>query len=470
MLLQKLSLRGRFLVAPFIGVILTLILYFSSNAIIHSQSNLFQTIQETNLPQISEISQLILLQSNNHNELIKLLLSSTETPDEEKIYVQGRTILNQLHIIEEKLLAKLHSHENDVEYNSLVNSIRLNISLYRESSINAIELSSVDARLATKELTIASNASEKLNTSFLEFSKHYEQKLLNTSRLVEESLLNQNKINILAVALIAFMIFSALYFSKQMSLETQRQQQDLITSRLEAEKANKAKSEFLSRMSHELRTPMNAILGFGQLLNMTSGTLDESQKKHTQEIISAGEHLLYLINELLDLATIESNKIVVSLEDISITSALDECINMIKPQISASKIELINHFDLKNHVVKADPIRLKQVLLNVLSNAVKYNDIGGTITIDIDDTDKQHTRICISNTGKGLSEDEISRLFIPFDRLNRTSIEGTGIGLVITKHLIERMGGIMDVSSTPNVKTSFCISLLHKKSSSPSSI
>lgn len=228
----------------------------------------------------------------------------------------------------------------------------------------------------------------------------------------------------------------------------------------EAEHANAAKSEFLSHMSHELRTPMNAILGFSQLLKMDENDFTEEQCSNIDEILMAGHHLLSLINDILDLARIESGKLELAIEEIHIDDVLKECLTLITPQAKTRQLKIINHVSNRNYIVEADYIRLKQVFLNFLSNAVKYNRDHGCITVDSTVINKQHLRISITDTGNGLTEDEISKLFIPFERLDADhNIEGTGIGLVITRHLIELMDGTMGIESKPGEGSSFWIEL-----------
>lgn len=235
---------------------------------------------------------------------------------------------------------------------------------------------------------------------------------------------------------------------------------DLSTARDEAERANQAKSKFLSRMSHELRTPMNAILGFGQILQLDAEELSESQRNDVKEILDAGHHLLNLINEVLDLAKIESGKLEISMEEVHIDDLLQQCLPLIKPQAKAHQVELTNNINKKGYVVQADFTRLKQVLVNLLSNAVKYNRKQGHITLDSKIVNKQRLQICVTDSGFGLTGEDISKLFTPFERLNaKTNVEGTGIGLVITKNLIEHMGGSIFVESTPGEGSSFCVEL-----------
>jgi len=231
-------------------------------------------------------------------------------------------------------------------------------------------------------------------------------------------------------------------------------------ARDEAERANLAKSEFLSRMSHELRTPMNAILGFGQVLEMNADGLDEIQRSNVREILDAGYHLLDLINEVLDLAKIESGKMEVSMEEVSVNDVLQQSITLVSSQLEARQLELIDHVSSKGYKVHADFTRLKQVMLNLLSNAVKYNRDYGQIRLDSEIIGNQRLRIRLTATGEGLTKDDLSKLFTSFERLNASkNIEGSGIGLIISKHLIELMGGSIGVESTPREGSVFWIEL-----------
>jgi signal transduction histidine kinase len=228
----------------------------------------------------------------------------------------------------------------------------------------------------------------------------------------------------------------------------------------ELEKASQAKSEFLSRMSHELRTPMNAILGFGQLLEMNAQGFTAAQRDNIQEIIGAGNHLLYLINEVLDLARIESGKMDTTIVAVSVDTVLQQCLALTGQQLKAQQLTLIDHVSGKGYTVLADFTRTKQVLLNLLSNAVKYNSERGSITLDSEIIDNKKLRIRVADTGNGLSEAEIARLFIPFDRLNAAShIDGAGIGLVITRNLLELMNGTLGVDSVPGEGAGFWFEL-----------
>ncbi len=249
-------------------------------------------------------------------------------------------------------------------------------------------------------------------------------------------------------------------YQGQLEEQVQIRTIDLVAARNEAERANEAKSEFLSHMSHELRTPLNAILGFGQMLELDSSKLSSVQKSNVQEILDAGQHLLNLINEVLNLAQIESGKLEIKMEEIDLSEPLQECIKLMSSSIEDMKIEVIDNVSEHHYFVKADYLRLKQILLNLISNAVKYNKKSGRLILDSRLLDKQRIHICVTDTGEGLSEDETSRLFHPFERLNvKENIEGTGIGLTITKHLIELMGGSIGVKSTLGVGTIFWVEL-----------
>lgn len=234
----------------------------------------------------------------------------------------------------------------------------------------------------------------------------------------------------------------------QMSKRLEEKHIELQNKVEEAERANQAKSDFLSRMSHELRTPLNAILGFGQVLLYDNAKFTETQTDNVNEILSAGYHLLELINEILDLAKIESGKIDMSIGSVDLDELVNQCIPIIENMAESRNIEIEDHISGKALKVEADATRLKQVLLNLLSNAVKYNRANGKIILDSDVVANGYLRIRITDSGNGLTEDMIEKLFSPFERLDKeSSIEGTGIGLVISKHLIEMMGGTIGVES-----------------------
>jgi len=236
---------------------------------------------------------------------------------------------------------------------------------------------------------------------------------------------------------------------------------ELNSARAVAEQANLAKSEFLSSMSHELRTPLSAILGFAQLIESGLPAPTTSQQRSLDQILKAGWYLLDLINEILDLALIESGKLSLSLEPISLAEVMRESQAMIEPQAQKRGISVsFPQFDTP-YFVMADRTRVKQVLVNLLSNAVKYNKEGGTVLVDCIANEPDRVRICVKDTGEGLTADQLTQLFQPFNRLGQegNAEKGTGIGLVVCKRLVELMGGTIDVVSTVGKGSVFSIEL-----------
>jgi PAS domain S-box-containing protein len=216
------------------------------------------------------------------------------------------------------------------------------------------------------------------------------------------------------------------------------------TAQLEA--ASQAKSEFLSKMSHEMRTPLNAVLGFGQVLETEN--LDPDQLDSVRQILTGGRHLLDLIDELLDIARIESGRISLALEPVGVTDALHEVLDLLSP-LAAERGVVLCPPPLDERCVEADRQRLKQVLLNLLSNAVKYNREGGNVIVDWTECSGERLRISVTDQGAGIAAEDVARLFTPFERLeaDRTRVQGTGLGLALCKHLIEAMAGSIGVRS-----------------------
>jgi len=235
-------------------------------------------------------------------------------------------------------------------------------------------------------------------------------------------------------------------------------QASLIKAKNEAEKANKMKSQFLSRISHELRTPLNAILGFSQLLECEE--LDEEHQGMVSEISIAGNHLINIINEVLELAKIESGKAKVVIEDIYIKDIIRDCMSIVKMQPQAKSINFEDMTEAKeNFILRADKTKIREVLLNLLTNAVKYNRQDGTVTVDYKITDYNMLRLSVIDTGNGISADNLNVLFEPFNRLGAeyTEIEGTGIGLTISKELMALMHGNIGVNTEVGVGSQFWI-------------
>jgi len=236
---------------------------------------------------------------------------------------------------------------------------------------------------------------------------------------------------------------------------------ELITAKEQAEQSNEAKSAFLSRMSHELRTPLHAILGFGQILQLQADSLTSRQQDNVNKIIKAGQHLLNLINKVLDLARIENNKLEISLEDVELTTIVEECITLTGPLAEEKTISVNNRIPIEQeYAVRADPLRLKQVLINLISNAIKFGFERGTVVLDSHRTPDNELRIEGIDNGPGIAVDKQPLLFKPFERIDeKRYIEGTGIGLALTKKLVELMHGKAGVESEPGRGSTFWIQL-----------
>lgn len=233
----------------------------------------------------------------------------------------------------------------------------------------------------------------------------------------------------------------------------------LEAAKAAAEKANRAKSEFLSSMSHELRTPLNAVLGFAQLMASEVPAPQPHQQRSIDQILKGGWYLLRLINEILDLAMIESGKVTMSQEAMSLDDVLQDCKGMIEPQAAKRGISLT--FPSFDHLVyvHADRTRVKQVMINLLSNAIKYNTTGGSVIVQCAADGKGRVRVSVKDTGAGLAPNQLDQLFQPFNRIGQEQSveEGTGIGLVVTKQLVELMGGQIGVESSVGIGTVFWV-------------
>ena len=243
--------------------------------------------------------------------------------------------------------------------------------------------------------------------------------------------------------------------------ERKRIEHSLNEKKIELERANLAKDRFLASMSHELRTPLNAILGFAQLLANESLPSTAAQKKDfTHSIVTAGRHLLTLINEILDLAKVESGTLTLSVEPVALADILQESWTMISPVGNQRGIRMVFPRTSDYHVL-ADRTRLKQVILNLLSNAIKYNREAGAMVVDCSVTEGGRVRLSVQDTGPGLNKEQMAALFQPFNRLGQEAgaEEGTGIGLVVTKRLVELMGGSIGVTSSLGIGSVFWIEL-----------
>jgi signal transduction histidine kinase len=222
--------------------------------------------------------------------------------------------------------------------------------------------------------------------------------------------------------------------------------------------ASQSKSTFLSRMSHELRTPLNAILGFGQLLELEA--VDADSRESAAQILAAGRHLVALVDEILDIGRIEAGELALEIEPVLVADVVADVLSMMRPLADARGLVVLDQTAQDPGVVLADRARLRQVLVNLVSNAVKYNRQGGELVVSVTRT-PDASRVSVQDTGVGMSAADLERLFTPFERLGAASrgIGGSGLGLVVVLQLVEAMGGQVEVDSRPDVGTTFTVAL-----------
>jgi PAS domain S-box-containing protein len=244
-------------------------------------------------------------------------------------------------------------------------------------------------------------------------------------------------------------------------LSERKRYEEALTAAQAAERASAAKTEFLSRMSHELRTPLNAVLGFARLLQMDNrDPLAPRQMEQLQQIERAGRHLLAMINDLLDVSRIEAGTLAMSIEPLRVADVAEEALAMTGALAREAEVTLRPLVGAGELYVRADRVRLRQVLINLLANAVKYNRSGGQVELRIT-AEGPEVAVAVSDTGRGMTPEQVEQLFQPFNRLGaeRTRVEGTGIGLVIARRLTETMGGVLQVSSEPGAGSVFTLRL-----------
>ena len=239
-------------------------------------------------------------------------------------------------------------------------------------------------------------------------------------------------------------------------LEKEKAEQAMRAARLEAERANRAKSEFLSRMSHELKTPLNAILGFAELMKVDCG---QDYDPRLDKILLSGQHLLGLINESLDVVRVEQNAISLDFGPVDIGEVIAECIALLQPDAEKNQLTLKAASD--ELVIETDNQRMRQVLLNLVSNAIKYNRPRGEVAVSARAIGESEVEIVVADTGIGMSAEELAKLYRPFTRFGerRASVEGHGVGMMITRQLIHAMGGNIEVASEPGEGTRIAIRL-----------
>jgi signal transduction histidine kinase/CheY-like chemotaxis protein len=266
--------------------------------------------------------------------------------------------------------------------------------------------------------------------------------------------------NAVIVALLTRRRSYALRLVDQRTADLREAMTELQRARQAADEANRAKSLFLSRMSHELRTPLNSVLGFAQVLELND--LAPRDRDSVDHILKAGNHLLSLINEVIDISRVESGDIALSPESVLANELVTETLDLMRPLATARSIHIVS--DRQStclHYVFADRQRLKQILLNLLSNAVKYNRIGGTVAVTCEEVAVNRLRLKVTDTGPGISGDDMQLLFVPFERLGAklTDVEGSGIGLALSKRLAEAMGGSLGLESTVGTGSTFWVEL-----------
>jgi signal transduction histidine kinase/ActR/RegA family two-component response regulator len=526
--LADLPILAKFLLLPAIAAVLMVVLGGLYVVEQRDTVALQERISDQDVPRLNELSRLFSQFSTNHVQFINLLaVSLRDSTAEGQFYRAGRDRILAVNRAIEELRVVSESITHDDPTRALAQQLQRRLVEYRDQMGEAVLLSSVSLHQIARVALEANQAYDAANAEFLGLVAHVQDDVARQSELLLGRLQAARwrffvalSVTIALIA-VASVLLSRRFASDVASLmrrldrlsagdtktaapvrerrdefgavnkavhafraalqrrdeaeralaalnadlecRVERRTAQLAASRDEAERANQAKSEFLSRMSHELRTPMNAILGFGQLLERSSA-VPLANRAWVREIVVAGEHLLELINDVLDLARVESGKFTVSPEPVALRPLIEECLTLLRPLAEAGGVRLLEasrHCDVQ---MRADRTRLKQVLLNLLSNAVKYNRRNGSVNVVcVAELSGTVPTVCVrvSDTGAGLTREQTARLFVPFERLeaDQQRIEGTGIGLALSKRLVEAMGGAIGVESTPGSGSTFWVRL-----------
>jgi signal transduction histidine kinase/CheY-like chemotaxis protein len=436
---------------------------------------------------------------NNQNKLSHLLLSTIEDPDEERIYLGGREIYQNLYSIEESIKSSLETSSNEVQTHLF--KINRLYKLYKNSVENALEISTVDTKLALKELIKSGDASQELNNLFIKLSDFHTKSLNISDELLNNSLLDQTKINAISFTLILIMIILPILFFRKLTgnldqinkalvklnngetqivlpdtndtyiknladvvIAFQETLFDIVEAKKKAEESSTAKSEFLAVMSHEIRTPMNGVLGM--LNRIIKSDLTNEQLHIIKTAQTSAQSLLRIINDILDFSKIDAGKLDIDPMDFDLAQLITSIMSEQKLASKNTQLALTSNINFPHGShFHGDPIRTKQILDNLLSNAIKFTENGSvTLTASSIDVGPNQNNIIftIKDTGCGIPQNKLDVLFEPFTQADSSTTRqygGTGLGLSIVRKLCHLMDGYINVSSTVNSGSEFVVSL-----------